>query len=157
MVPVVKNLPASEGDTRDAGSIPGLGRSPGVGNGNPHQYSCLKNSMDRGAWKTLMLEKIKGKTRWGWQRMRWLDSITKPMDMSLRKLQETVKKREAWHAAIHWVTVGWDWVTEEQQQQDFIIWHSKGNFHIKLMIHRLVLLKSSVKYLEGLLIKVKSL
>ena len=108
MVPVVKNLPASEGDTRDAGSIPGLGRSPGVGNGNPHQYSCLKNSMDRGAWKTLMLEKIKGKTRWGWQRMRWLDSITKPMDMSLRKLQETVKKREAWHAAIHWVTVGWD-------------------------------------------------
>ena len=38
------------GDTRDAGSIPESGRSPGVGNGNPYQYSCLENSMDRGAW-----------------------------------------------------------------------------------------------------------
>ena len=44
---VVKSLPASEGDT---GSIPGLGRSPGAGSGNPLQYSCLENSMDRGAW-----------------------------------------------------------------------------------------------------------
>ena len=47
---VVKSLSASVGDTGDAGSIPGLGRSPGVGNGNPLQYSCLENSMDRGAW-----------------------------------------------------------------------------------------------------------
>ena len=46
----VKNLPASAGDTRDAGSIPGLGRSPGGGHGNPFQYSCLENPMDRGAW-----------------------------------------------------------------------------------------------------------
>ena len=45
--PVLKNLPANAGD---AGSIPGSGRSPGVGNGNPLQYSCLENSMDRGAW-----------------------------------------------------------------------------------------------------------
>ena len=45
----VKNLPANAGDTRDAGSIPGSGKSPGVGNGNPFQYSCLKNTMDRGA------------------------------------------------------------------------------------------------------------
>ena len=44
---VVKSLPASEGDT---GSIPGLGRSPGAGSDNPLQYSCLENSMDRGAW-----------------------------------------------------------------------------------------------------------
>ena len=44
----VKNLPANAGD---AGSIPGLGRSPGEGNGNPRQYSCLENPMDRGAWK----------------------------------------------------------------------------------------------------------
>ena len=48
---VVKSLSASVEDTGDAGSIPGLGRSPGVGNGNPLQYSCLKNSMDRGAWQ----------------------------------------------------------------------------------------------------------
>ena len=44
---MVKNLPASAGDIRDAGSIPGLGRFPGVGNGNPLQHSCLENSMDR--------------------------------------------------------------------------------------------------------------
>ena len=47
---VVKNPPANTGDTREAGSIPGLGRSPGVGNGSPLQYSCLENSMDRGDW-----------------------------------------------------------------------------------------------------------
>ena len=47
---VVKNLPASIGDARDTGSIPESGRSPGVGNGNPLQYSCLENSTDRGAW-----------------------------------------------------------------------------------------------------------
>ena len=46
---VVKNLPASEGDPRDSGSIPGWGRSPGEGNGNTFQYSCLENPMDRGA------------------------------------------------------------------------------------------------------------
>ena len=45
---VVKNLPASAGDTRDIGSIPGSGGSPGVGSGNPLQDSCLENSMDRG-------------------------------------------------------------------------------------------------------------
>jgi len=45
---VVNNLPFNTGDT---GSIPGLGRYPGVGNGNPFQYSCLENSMDRGAWQ----------------------------------------------------------------------------------------------------------
>ena len=48
---MVKNLPAMwETWVRDLGSIPGLGRSPGEGNGNPLQYSCLENSMDRGAW-----------------------------------------------------------------------------------------------------------
>ena len=50
VVLVVKNQPASAGDIRDTGSIPGLGRSPGKGNGNPFQYSCLGNPMDRGAW-----------------------------------------------------------------------------------------------------------
>jgi len=46
---VVKNLPAKAGDIRDVGSIPGLGRFPGEGLGNPLQYSCLENPMDRGA------------------------------------------------------------------------------------------------------------
>ena len=46
----LKNPPASTGDTGDVGSIPGSGRSPGGGNGNPLKYSSLENSMDRGAW-----------------------------------------------------------------------------------------------------------
>ena len=50
MVLVVKNLPANAEEARDAGSIPGLLRSPGVGNGCLLQYSCLENSMDGGAW-----------------------------------------------------------------------------------------------------------
>ena len=48
---VVKNLPASIGDAGDMGSIPGLGRSPGEGNDNPLQCSCLENPLDRGAWQ----------------------------------------------------------------------------------------------------------
>ena len=48
---MIKNPPAKAGDTKDAGSIPGWGRSPGGGNGNPLQHSCLENSMDRGAWR----------------------------------------------------------------------------------------------------------
>ena len=50
VVLVVKNSPTIAGDLRDVCSVPGLGRSPGIGNGNPLQYSCMKNSMDRGAW-----------------------------------------------------------------------------------------------------------
>ena len=49
LVPVVKNPPASAGDMRDVGSVPGLGRSPGEGDGSPLQYFCLENPMDRGA------------------------------------------------------------------------------------------------------------
>ena len=48
---VVKNPPANAGDIRDSGSIPGLGRSPGEGNDNPLQYSCLENPLDRGTWQ----------------------------------------------------------------------------------------------------------
>ena len=48
---MVKNPPASPGNTRDMDSVPRLGRSPGVGNGNPLQYSCLENPTDRGAWR----------------------------------------------------------------------------------------------------------
>ena len=50
---MVKSLPAGAGDVRDGGSIPGLERSPGGGLGNPLQYSCLENPMDRGAWKAI--------------------------------------------------------------------------------------------------------
>ena len=49
---MVKNLPANAGDLRDVGSIPGSGRSPEGGHGNPLRYSCLETYMDRGAWRT---------------------------------------------------------------------------------------------------------
>ena len=57
---MVKNLPANAGD---AHSVPGLGKSPGGGNGNPLQYSCLENPMDRGAWWATVHEVTKSQTR----------------------------------------------------------------------------------------------
>jgi len=61
--------------------------------------------------KTLRLEKIEGKRRRGWQRMRWLGSITDSIDIDLSKLRETVKDREAWLAPIHGVTKSWIWLS----------------------------------------------
>ena len=57
--------------------------------------------------KTLMLGKIEGKRRRGWQRLRWLDSITNSMDINLSKLLETVEDRGAWHVTVHEITKSW--------------------------------------------------
>ena len=59
----IKNLPANAGDIRDMDSVPGLGRSPGVGNGNLLQYSRLKNSVDKGAWWTTVHGAAKSRTQ----------------------------------------------------------------------------------------------
>ena len=61
MALVLKNLPANAGDAREVGSIPGSGRSPGGGHGNPLQYSCLGNPMDRGAWQATVLRVAKSR------------------------------------------------------------------------------------------------
>ena len=63
MAPVVKNLPANAGDITDSGSIPGSGRSPGGGHGNPLQYSCLENPVDRGAWPATLPSIANSRTR----------------------------------------------------------------------------------------------
>ena len=63
MALVIKNLPANAGEARDAALIPGSGRSPGGGNGDPFQYSCLENSMGRGAWQATVHAVAKSQTR----------------------------------------------------------------------------------------------
>ena len=60
---MLKNLPTNVGDARDAGLIPGSGRSPGEGRGNPRQCSCLENPMDRGAWWATVLGVEKSRTQ----------------------------------------------------------------------------------------------
>ena len=81
---LVKNPPASAGDVRDVGSIPGWGRSPGEGNGNPLQYSCLENPLNRGAWWALVHRVTKS-----WTRLRRLSMHTHGCYFTLRPARAT--------------------------------------------------------------------
>ena len=98
---MVKNPPANAGDV---GSIPGSGRSPGEGSGSPIQYSCLGNSIVRGAWWATVhrVAKEKQKTAYEMVVCDWSSDVCSS-DLSLSELRELVMDREAWRAAIHGV------------------------------------------------------
>ena len=95
---MIKNLPASAGDVRDTGSIPGSGRSPGRGHGHPLQYSCLENPMDRGAWWATVHRVAKSQT---W--LKWLNIAQNSWRETLRYHRDSEMKGFHYQWRVHTV------------------------------------------------------
>ena len=79
---MVMGLPANAEDVRDVGSIPGSGRSPGEGCGNPLQYSCLENPVDRGAWQTMVHRVAKS-----WTQLKLVSTYTHTQAITTKRTQ----------------------------------------------------------------------
>ena len=92
----------------DLGSVPGLGRSPGEGNGNPLQYSCLENSMDRGAWWAIVHGVVKSRTRLSHFTFTFhFHALEKEMATHSSSCLENPRDGGAWWAAVYGVTQSW--------------------------------------------------
>ena len=142
VVLVVKNPLANAGDTGHRGSIPGLGRSPGGGNGNPLQYSCLENLLDKGAWGGARVHRVVE----SWTGLKWLSTGIYP--------REILKgQHEKSHTTMS--TTAW-FVREKKQKQSECLPMGKEEIHygasilhrgeIKLHGHLCTNMKQSPKY-----------